>query len=192
MHGGTLTDIAVHGIDLVQGITGRRVATVVGARAWSTGRAPHIKDAAQCMLELEGGVGVMGDVSYLAPESIDQGGTPLYWRVTNHGTNGVLVSHGSPSTLVLYSNDNAVKHDRLAPFFAGSRFHGDARCVPGAGDHRAGGGAAAGAGGGAHGAALPRRAAAGDSRRGSGVAVAVDGRSHRDDASDALDAARGG
>ena len=49
-------------------MTGRRVARVVGARAWATGRAPHIEDAAQCMLALEGGVGVMGDVSYLAPE----------------------------------------------------------------------------------------------------------------------------
>lgn len=105
MHGGTITDIAVHGIDLVQWITGQRVVRIVGARAWSTGRAPHIKDAAQCMLELEGGVGVMGDVSYLAPESIGQGSTPLYWRVVYHGTGGVLVSHGAPSTLILYSND---------------------------------------------------------------------------------------
>jgi predicted dehydrogenase len=71
-HGGTLTDIAVHGIDIAQWITGSRVARVVGARAWNTGRAPHIKDAAQCMLELENGVGVMGDASYLAPESVGQ------------------------------------------------------------------------------------------------------------------------
>ena len=42
-HGGTLTDIAVHGIDLAQWICGCRVKSVTGARAWSTGRAPNIQ-----------------------------------------------------------------------------------------------------------------------------------------------------
>eukprot|EP01051_Picozoa_sp_SAG22_P022064 SAG22_NODE_5137_length_1079_cov_1.261224_1_plen_270_part_00 len=46
-HGGTLSDIAVHGVDLVQLVSGSRVKRVVGARCWSTGRAPHIEDAAQ-------------------------------------------------------------------------------------------------------------------------------------------------
>ena len=32
------------------------------------------------MLELECGVGVMGDASYLAPESVGQGSTPLCKR----------------------------------------------------------------------------------------------------------------
>lgn len=48
------------------------------------------------MLELENGVGVMGDASYLAPESVGQGSTPLYWRMTFHGTNGALVCQSNP------------------------------------------------------------------------------------------------
>jgi hypothetical protein len=48
------------------------------------------------MLELENGVGVMGDASYLAPESVGQGSTPLYWRITFHGTEGVLVCQSNP------------------------------------------------------------------------------------------------
>jgi len=42
-HGGTLTDIAVHGIDLAQWICGCRVKSVTGARAWRPGRAPNIQ-----------------------------------------------------------------------------------------------------------------------------------------------------
>jgi hypothetical protein len=38
----------------------------------------------------------MGDASYLAPESVGQGATPLYWRMTFHGTEGVLVCQSSP------------------------------------------------------------------------------------------------
>eukprot|EP01043_Picozoa_sp_COSAG02_P030568 COSAG02_NODE_1957_length_10261_cov_51.399134_7_plen_235_part_00 len=33
-HGGTLTDIAVHGIDVAQWISGSKVARITGARAW--------------------------------------------------------------------------------------------------------------------------------------------------------------
>jgi predicted dehydrogenase len=46
-HGGALSDIAIHGIDLVQCITGSRARTVTGARSWSTGRAPNIDNCAQ-------------------------------------------------------------------------------------------------------------------------------------------------
>jgi predicted dehydrogenase len=112
-HGGTISDIGIHGIDLAQWITGSRVRTVTGARAWSTGRAPHIKDAAQLMIELENGVGVMGDVSYL---DIDgrQGSTSLYWRVVYHGTHGILVTQSSPATVEVYSNASAEKQTLAA------------------------------------------------------------------------------
>ena len=53
------------------------------------------------MLELESGVGVMGDASYLAPESVGQGSTPLYWRMTFHGTEGVLVCQSNPVRILI-------------------------------------------------------------------------------------------
>lgn len=58
------------------------------------------------MLELENGVGVMGDASYLAPESVGQGSTPLYWRMTFHGTGGVLVCQTTPAECEVWSNSS--------------------------------------------------------------------------------------
>eukprot|EP01051_Picozoa_sp_SAG22_P023461 SAG22_NODE_6064_length_906_cov_0.899752_2_plen_135_part_00 len=61
------------------------------------------------MLELENGVGVLGDASYLAPESMGQSATPLYWRFAFHGTGGVLVCQTSPAECEVYSNAQSEK-----------------------------------------------------------------------------------
>lgn len=89
-HGGTINDIAIHALDAIPWITGHAVATVNAARTWNALAAeyPHFHDAAQLMLTLENGAGVIGDVSYLMPDS--QGYTsPLYWRMTLWGSRGV-------------------------------------------------------------------------------------------------------
>ncbi|NLO35585.1 MAG: Gfo/Idh/MocA family oxidoreductase [Clostridiaceae bacterium] len=90
-HGGTLNDIAVHGLDLVAWLTGQHIDQVLAARCWNAYAAavPDFKDCAQFMARLSGGVGLMGDVSYASPDSFGYG-LPQYWRFTIWGLKGVL------------------------------------------------------------------------------------------------------
>ncbi len=90
MHGGTINDIAIHGIDAILWLTGRDIVEVVGARVWNarTPEYPHFQDGAQMMLKLDNGGGVLSDVSYLAPEGVPA--VPNYWRFTIHGSKGEI------------------------------------------------------------------------------------------------------
>jgi predicted dehydrogenase len=102
-HGGTINDIAVHGFDLVPWITGLALRRVHGARAWAAGvpAGSHLVNAAQCLLELENGAGVVCDVSYFSPDS--HGYTlPMYWRLTLWGSRGVLEASLTAKEIVLY------------------------------------------------------------------------------------------
>ena len=89
MHGGTLNDIAIHVIDLIPWVTGLDIAKVDAARTWNAKAADarHFKDCGQLLLRLSNDGGVLGDVSYLAP---DQCGYAVdnYWRISIHGTRG--------------------------------------------------------------------------------------------------------
>jgi predicted dehydrogenase len=89
--GGTINDIGIHAIDLIPWLTGRRIAEVVAARAWNARLAEHpdFQDAAQFMLRLDNNGGVLGDVSYLSPEGLGYA-APQYWRVTCHGSGGMV------------------------------------------------------------------------------------------------------
>lgn len=89
-HGGTINDIAIHGIDMVEYLTGLSLKRVLGARCWNAyaKEVPEFKDCGQFMVELTNGAGLMADVSYAAPDS--SGYTlPFYWRFTIWGTKGV-------------------------------------------------------------------------------------------------------
>jgi len=97
MHGGTLNDLLVHGVDLMAYMTGSAVSEVVAARAWNGGlpEVPHFQDVAQAFLRLENGAGVLADVSYKAPM-----GHPAHWSVHLSGVDGtLLVQDGSDLTL---------------------------------------------------------------------------------------------
>ena len=89
-HGGTINDIAIHAFDVLPWLLGRAPRRLLAARCWN-GRLPqhpHFQVAAQMMLELDGGIGVLGDLSYLGPEG--QGyRVPQYWRFTVHGDGGL-------------------------------------------------------------------------------------------------------
>src|SRR5690606_18460473 len=56
-HGGTITDIAIHGVDLLRYLTGSGIKEVVGARVWNAyaKEAPSFRDSAQFVLTLENG-----------------------------------------------------------------------------------------------------------------------------------------
>ncbi len=88
-HLGTLNDIAIHGIDIVPWITGRRIVEITAARAWNAKakRAPFFQDGAQAMFRLDNNGGVLADVSYLNPDSHGYG-LPSYWRMGIHGSEG--------------------------------------------------------------------------------------------------------
>ena len=89
-HGGTINDIAIHGVDTVRFVTGLGVKTVTAARTWNhfAKEQPQFHDCGQFMAELENGAGLMMDVSYAAPASCGFN-LETYWRMTFWGTKGV-------------------------------------------------------------------------------------------------------
>lgn len=104
-HGGTINDIAVHGIDIVTWITGLRYTVVNAARNWNAvlPQVPHFRDAGQFMLTLENGCGVLGDVSYLTPDSFRYT-LPQYWRFLIWGSKGMLEVTPKTKTIVASIN----------------------------------------------------------------------------------------
>lgn len=101
-HGGTINDIAIHGFDLVEWVTGMRFSEVTAARTWNgfLPEFPDFHDGAQFLMKLENGCGVAGDVSYFAPG--DTKGSPFdpSWRITLWGKDGVIeTSHCTPVTV---------------------------------------------------------------------------------------------
>lgn len=105
LHGGTLNDIAVHAVDLIPWVTQLRFQAIVAARCWNARppQALHFKECAQAMLTLENGAGVIGDVSYLIPDSFGYD-FANYWRFTFWGTEGVLSAAYNSPTIVLHRN----------------------------------------------------------------------------------------
>jgi predicted dehydrogenase len=114
-HGGTINDIAIHAVDAIPWLTGRRLTRVHAARAWNA-RAkqhPHFQDGAQLMLEMDNGGGVIGDVSYLAPERSGYL-APQYWRFTCHGEAGVLEARAQSRSVQLTTHDDESPRDIAA------------------------------------------------------------------------------
>lgn len=90
-YGGVLNDITIHGVDALEWMTGLRFTEVVAARAWSALKHEGFpfRDAAQVMLTMDNGCGVMGDVSFISPASCGFA-LPYYWELTFWGSKGVL------------------------------------------------------------------------------------------------------
>ncbi len=90
-HGGTINDIGIHAVDALPWITGLAFAEIHAARTWNAfaPEYPHFHDAAQLMVSLENGCGVLGDLSYFMPDSMGYT-LPLYWRMTFWGRKGVV------------------------------------------------------------------------------------------------------
>jgi len=109
--GGTVNDIGIHAFDFIPWLTGQAFSEVVAAREWNARlpQFPAIREAAQIMLTLENGCGVMGDVSYLSPDSLGFS-LPQYWRISVWGEKGVAECnlHGAIS---LYLNGDTEKQE---------------------------------------------------------------------------------
>jgi len=101
-HGGTLNDIGIHALDYIPWATGRRFARVEAARCWNAfaDRWPFLKDAAQMMLTLDNDAGVLGDMSYAAPDATGYR-LPMYWRVTFWGREGVIETSCTAEKILL-------------------------------------------------------------------------------------------
>ena len=90
-HGGVINDLAIHGVDLVEYLTGARLTKIDAARCWNkfADKEPDFRDCAQFMARFGDGIGVQADVSYAAPCHVEWG-LPFYWQFIIWGTKGVL------------------------------------------------------------------------------------------------------
>lgn len=90
-HGGVINDVAIHGVDLVEYLTGQRMEKIDAARTWNAfaEQTPDFQDCAQFMVRLRDGCGVQADVSYAAPSHAGFA-LPIYWQFLVWGTRGVL------------------------------------------------------------------------------------------------------
>ena len=90
-HGGTINDIGIHAIDGIPWMTGLQFARLEAGRCWNAFAedAPHFHDGAQLMMTLSNGCGVIGDVSYFAPDAAGYH-LPMYWRMTLWGRRGLI------------------------------------------------------------------------------------------------------
>ncbi len=114
-HGGTINDIAIHAIDLIPWLIGSEIKTINAARCWNANAAqyPHFEDAAQMMLTMENGCGVLGEVSYLVPDSLGYN-HELYWRMTFWGTKGVAeVGYNKDHILLCRNGEKELKKQPL-------------------------------------------------------------------------------
>ena len=103
--GGTLNDITVHAMDFIPWVTGLEFKEINHARVWNARhkKTPFFQDGAQVMLTMDNGCGVMGDVSYLAPDSQGYSMAP-YWRTTFWGEQGVIENNLSRKEVIIYRN----------------------------------------------------------------------------------------
>ena len=110
--GGTINDIAIHGLDAVEYMTGHTITELTAARTWNAFAtwAPVVfQDAAQGMFALDNKCGVMFDVSYFAPEKTGFA-NPFYWRFTIWGRNGVLeFNYADPGCKLYLTGAEAVE-----------------------------------------------------------------------------------
>ncbi len=114
LHGGTINDIAVHAMDFLPWLTGLGIERVDFARSWNAKASdmPHFRDCGQFILRLSNGGGVMGDVSYLAPDRCGYVGDN-YWRITVHGTDGFAETSYNRKNIIVA--DDALEIPEIRP-----------------------------------------------------------------------------
>lgn len=106
-HGGTINDIAIHGLDVAEYLTGNAITELTAARTWNAfaDKEPHFNDSAQAMFVLANGCGCTADVSYAAPVKFAFD-SPFYWRFTIWGKNGVAEFCARDKAVNFYDNNS--------------------------------------------------------------------------------------
>ena len=102
MHGGTVNDLSIHGVDLVRMLTGQEFAGIDAVRTWNSyaDRNPDFRDCAMLMARLENGSGVLADVSYSAPSQVFS--MPTYWEFRIWCAKGLLSFSLNDPELTVY------------------------------------------------------------------------------------------
>ena len=102
MHGGTLNDLAIHGVDLITHLTGLCMAEVNAARCWNAyaTKEKDFKDCATYMATLENGAGVLADISYSAPPLVYA--TDIYWNFKFWCDNGLVTFNWKEPNVTIY------------------------------------------------------------------------------------------
>lgn len=115
-HGGTINDLGIHGVDLIRYLTGRELEAVEAARCWNAFavKEPHFEDCAQFMYRLDGGCGILADVSYATPNSCGFG-LPFYWRFTIAGSRGIVEFNLYQLWVALADQDQALREVPCPP-----------------------------------------------------------------------------
>jgi predicted dehydrogenase len=104
-HGGTINDIGIHGIDAIPWLAGHPVAEIAAACAWNAKlpQHPEFQDGGVLTFRLANGCAVMGDVSYISPDSFGYD-LPSYWRMTFTGTEAHVETGYNADRVTLYRN----------------------------------------------------------------------------------------
>jgi predicted dehydrogenase len=115
-HGGTINDIAIHAVDILPWITGRGFREILAARCWNAGLPAHpqFQNAAQLMMVMEGGCGVIGDVSYISPDGFRYA-LPQYWRFNFWGDRGMIEAGFNEPKIRLYRSESQKVEEIEAP-----------------------------------------------------------------------------
>lgn len=102
MHGGTINDLAIHGIDLVRDLTGLELEKVDGVRTWNSyaDRNRDFEDSAVFMARLTNGAELLADVSYSAPSQVFS--MPTYWNFKIWCERGLLTFHYTDSKVTVF------------------------------------------------------------------------------------------
>lgn len=104
-YGGSINDIAIHGIDALPWLTGRSIAEITIAREWNARvkEHPSFGDGAVVLLKLDNGGAAYGDVSWLSPDDA-KFSTPFYWRFTIMGSGGTIETSWNAKDAALYKS----------------------------------------------------------------------------------------
>ena len=107
MHGGTINDLAIHGVDLVRMLTRKEFEKIDAARTWNAYayKNPDFRDCALFMARLEGGAGVIADISYSAPTQAFS--LPSYWEFRVWCEHGLLVFNRPDAAVTVYREGEA-------------------------------------------------------------------------------------
>ena len=105
-HGGTINDLAIHGIDLVRMLTGMEFAHIDAARVWNSYATQHpdFRDCATFMARMQNGAGVLADVSYSAPSYAFT--LPSYWEFRVWCERGMLSFNYKDDYVTLYEESS--------------------------------------------------------------------------------------
>jgi len=102
-YGGSINDIAIHGIDALPWLTGRTYAAITAAREWNARVPDHpgFHDGAVVLFALDNGAAAYGDVSWLSPDDAAYK-TPFYWRFTLLGADGAIETSWHAEKVLLF------------------------------------------------------------------------------------------